>query len=165
MLEERGRLTQLPTDRQASLFHLTHRHLNGSGFRGYEVSQFSAGAEHRSRHNLKYWNHTPYLGLGPAAHSYDRNRRWWNIRRTDAWQDRIRLGRRPIEGSETLHRRDLLLEALMTGFRTYAGVDLAHLRSHFGFDPAGCELKISGGRAPSLAAIIFCHSVTAARGS
>ena len=23
-----------------------------------------------SRHNQKYWDHTPYLGLGPAAHSF-----------------------------------------------------------------------------------------------
>ena len=31
------------------------------------------------RHNLKYWTRTPYLGLGPAAHSFQAGRRWWNF--------------------------------------------------------------------------------------
>jgi len=70
LLEKRGKLTQLSTDEQAELFLLTHRHLNASGMQGYEVSQFASSQEHHSRHNLKYWNHTPYLGLGPAAHSF-----------------------------------------------------------------------------------------------
>lgn len=83
LLERRGQLKQLPNDAQGELFRLTHRHLNDSGMQGYEVSQFAAAAEHRSKHNRKYWDHTPYLGLGPSAHSYHGDRRWWNIRRTD----------------------------------------------------------------------------------
>jgi oxygen-independent coproporphyrinogen-3 oxidase len=134
LLERRGRLTQLPDDEQAGLFRMTHDFLNASGMPGYEASQFAAGPEHRSRHNTKYWDHTPYLGLGPAAHSHEDDRRWWNLRRTDAWQDRVGEGRRPIEGEETLDTEALVLEALMTGLRTYAGVDLKRLRSRWGVD-------------------------------
>jgi oxygen-independent coproporphyrinogen-3 oxidase len=133
-LEKRGGLTQLSIDAQATLFELAHRHLNAAGLQGYEVSQFAASPEHRSRHNLKYWNHTPYLGLGPAAHSFLDGRRWWNVRRTDPWQDRVREGRRPIEGAETLDAGDMVLESLMMGMRTYAGVDLGRLRSRWGVD-------------------------------
>ena len=129
LLEKRGRLSQLPQDAQAELFLLTHRFLNDAGMQGYEVSQFATAPEHRSPHNVKYWNHTPYLGLGPSAHSFDDNRRWWNYRRTDPWQACVREGRRPIEGRETLAREELVLEALMTGLRSYAGVDLRRVRS------------------------------------
>jgi len=134
LLHKRGKLTQLPSDEQAQLFRLTHEVLNAAGMQGYEVSQFAAGTEHHSRHNLKYWDHTPYLGLGPSAHSYHEDRRWWNLRRTDPWQERVRAGRRPIEEAETLSTDALVLEALMTGLRTYAGVDLARLRSRRGVD-------------------------------
>jgi putative oxygen-independent coproporphyrinogen III oxidase len=134
LLARRGELTELPNEAQAELFRLTHRYLNDAGLVGYEVSQFAAGPEHFSRHNTKYWDHTPYLGLGPSAHSFDRDRRWWNLRRTDPWQEHIDRGERPVEDEETLGPRELALEALMTGFRTYAGVDLARLRTRFGVD-------------------------------
>lgn len=134
LLEKRGELTQLGSDAQGELFKLTHRHLNASGFSGYEVSQFAAGPEHRSRHNVKYWDHTPYLGLGPSAHSFNEDRRWWNLRRTDAWQASISAGHKPVDELEQLDRNALVLEALMTGLRTYAGVDLERLRSRWGMD-------------------------------
>ncbi len=142
LLEKRGRLTQLEGDAQAGLFQLTHRQLNDSGLQGYEVSQFAAAPEHRSRHNVKYWNHTPYLGLGPSAHSFHEDRRWWNIRRTDPWQQRLDQRQRPVDEVETLDRRALTLEALMTGLRTYAGVDLTRLQSRFDLDLAASNAAL-----------------------
>jgi oxygen-independent coproporphyrinogen-3 oxidase len=133
-LEKRGELTQLPADDQGELFRLTHRYLNDAGMQGYEVSQFARAPAHRSRHNLKYWSHTPYLGLGPSAHSFHERRRWWNHRRTEPWQEAVLRGSLPVEGEEHLDTRALVLEALMTGFRTYAGVDLSGLRSRWGVD-------------------------------
>lgn len=38
------------------------------GFSRYEISNF-AHSGFESRHNLKYWQCVPYIGLGPAAHS------------------------------------------------------------------------------------------------
>jgi len=150
LLEKRGKLAQLPNEAQAGLFRLTHRHLNAAGYQGYEVSQFASGPNHRSRHNLKYWDHTPYLGLGPSAHSFDGRRRWWNLRRTDDWQEQVARTTRPVEDSETLEDRDLVLESLMLGFRTYGGVDLERLRSRWDVDlltthPASIERLESKG--------------------
>jgi oxygen-independent coproporphyrinogen-3 oxidase len=142
LLERRGRLTQLPTDEQAELFRLTHRYLGESGLQGYEASQFATSPAHHSRHNLKYWNHTPYLGLGPSAHSFHRNRRWWNLKRTEPWQERIERVERPIEGEETLDARALALEALMTGLRTYAGVDLGRIRRDMHIDLAAMNAAL-----------------------
>jgi oxygen-independent coproporphyrinogen-3 oxidase len=136
LLERRGQLVQMNVDDQGERFRQTHRYFNEAGYAGYEVSQFAVDPTHRSRHNSKYWDHTPYLGLGPSAHSLVGNRRWWNRRKTDDWQDEIRNGRRPLEESETLDAPALALEALMTGLRTYDGVDLARIEARWGIDVA-----------------------------
>ena len=142
LLEKRGQLSQLPNEAQAELFKLTHRHLDASGYRGYEVSQFAKDPAHRSRHNLKYWDHTPYLGLGPSAHSFDDQKRWWNLRRTDGWQECVGRATRPIEGSEALDDQALALESLMLGFRTYAGVDTRRVRERWGVDLLASNSKV-----------------------
>src|SRR5436305_3583048 len=132
----RGKLAELPEPAQADLFLLTHRFLRDAGYPGYEVSNFASVPDHRSRHNAKYWDHTPYLGLGPSAHSFAGNRRWWNERKLKPYQARLAAGERPVAGSEELTANDLALEALMLGFRTAAGVDLGRLRERYDLDLA-----------------------------
>jgi putative oxygen-independent coproporphyrinogen III oxidase len=133
-LAERGELAELPEGPQAELFLFTHAFLADAGFPGYEVSNFARAPEHRSRHNRKYWDHTPYLGLGPSAHSFSGNRRWWNEPRLGSWQGKIGRGERPVAGEEELEPEQLALEALMLGLRTYAGVDLAEIGERWGID-------------------------------
>ena len=130
----RGELVELDQDSQGNLFELTHRVLAERGYDGYEVSNFAASPEHRSRHNQKYWDHTPYLGLGPSAHSYVAGRRWWNHRKLRLWAACVGEGRSPMEGEETLTNDQLALEAVLLGLRTAAGVDLRRLRSSYGVD-------------------------------
>lgn len=134
LLERRGQLSPLGHDGQADLFRKTHRHLGEAGMGGYEVSQFAASPQHRSRHNRKYWDHTPYLGLGPSSHSFRGRCRWWNLRKTGDWEARVVAGDRPIDATERLEGPDLALEALMTGLRTYDGVDLESLESRWGVE-------------------------------
>ena len=135
-----GRLAELPEDDQAALFALTHRFLGDAGWPAYEVSNFARSPAHQSRHNRKYWDHTPYLGLGPSAHSLAGGqasspaRRWWNERGTPRWESRLAAGERPIEGQELLGPRDLAAEALLLGLRTTAGIDLDALRARYGVD-------------------------------
>jgi oxygen-independent coproporphyrinogen-3 oxidase len=130
----RGELHELPEPVQAELFLLTHQLLNERGLRGYEVSNFAAADHHRSRHNCKYWDHSPYLGLGPAAHSFNDNRRWWNLRKLRQYQNALADGRRPIAGEEQLSPAELAFEEVMLGLRTYAGVDTAGIRRRYGID-------------------------------
>jgi oxygen-independent coproporphyrinogen-3 oxidase len=133
-----GRLSELPEDDQATLFELTHRFLADAGWPAYEVSNFARGSAHQSRHNRKYWDHTPYLGLGPSAHSLAASdsspRRWWNDRGTPQWEKRIAAGERPVEGEEILRPSDMAAEALLLGLRTTAGIDLEGLRQRYGID-------------------------------
>lgn len=133
-LAERGQLDEMPDDEQAELFLMTHRLLQDSGYRGYEVSNFAAAPRFESRHNRKYWRHVPYLGLGPSAHSFDGERRWWNLRRLRDWAPAVREHGSGIEESELLRPGDLVLEALMFGLRTRAGVDLGALARRHAVD-------------------------------
>jgi oxygen-independent coproporphyrinogen-3 oxidase len=129
-----GELAEAADPVQAELFLLTHRVLAELGYQGYEVSNFAAAAGHRSRHNLKYWSHQPYLGLGPAAHSFVDRRRFWNHRKLRAWQRAVDAGCRPVDGVEELSEADLALEAVMLGLRTADGIDLEALRTRYGVD-------------------------------
>ena len=121
-------------DLEATLFAETHATLAQLGLDAYEVSNFARGPEHRSRHNAKYWNHTPYLGLGPSAHSFDGHRRWWNRRKLRLWAADLAAGRSPVDGEETLGADDLAVEAIMLGLRTTAGVDLVAVGARVGAD-------------------------------
>jgi oxygen-independent coproporphyrinogen-3 oxidase len=135
-----GQLSELPEEEQAALFDLTHRFLADAGWPAYEVSNFARGPAHQSRHNRKYWDHTPYLGLGPSAHSLaaadapSPARRWWNERGTPRWDKRLAVGERPIEAQELLSPKELAEEALLLGLRTVAGIDLDGFRARYGAD-------------------------------
>jgi len=132
--QARGEIEEAAEPVQAELFLLTHRVLAELGYQGYEVSNFAAAPGHRSRHNLKYWRHLPYLGLGPSAHSFVDRRRFWNHRKLRIWQRAVDAGCRPVEEAEELGDADLALEAVMLGLRTADGVGLEALRSRYGVD-------------------------------
>jgi len=125
----RGQLPELAGELQAEFFFEAHRRLGSAGYEGYEVSNFASALEHRSRHNSKYWDHSPYLGLGPSAHSFDGRSRWWNEWKEGPWSRRVLAGERPISGTESLSERDLALERLMLGLRTSDGIDLDKIDS------------------------------------
>jgi oxygen-independent coproporphyrinogen-3 oxidase len=62
----------------AELYEMAVARLASLGIRRYEVSNF-ARPGWESKHNLKYWKLEPYVGFGADAHSFDRQRRWWNV--------------------------------------------------------------------------------------
>lgn len=63
-------------DLSADLYLQCIRQLSELGFSQYEISNFAKPGR-ESRHNLKYWLHQPYMGIGPAAHSFLDNRRFY----------------------------------------------------------------------------------------
>ena len=116
------------------LFMKTSETLEEEGYVHYEVSNFARGEEWMSRHNSKYWDHTPYLGLGPAAHSFSGARRWWNHRCLDRYIEEIGRNMPPIGGSEILTSEQLLLESLYLGLRTKRGIDLEEFWERYRYD-------------------------------
>jgi putative oxygen-independent coproporphyrinogen III oxidase len=126
----RGELTLPDEEVQREFFLLTRQFLEDRGYIHYEISNFARGQEYFSRHNRKYWNHTPYLGLGPAAHSYKDGRRWWNFSSVAQYGAALNSGMAPVAGSEDLTPEQLRLEALYLGFRTREGVALEVIQGH-----------------------------------
>jgi oxygen-independent coproporphyrinogen-3 oxidase len=117
---------RLPDDEtQREFFLLTANFLTAQGYLHYEVANFAREAKYRCRHNVKYWTRTPYLGLGPAAHSFQAGRRWWNVASVSPYCASLNAGRPPLAGSETLTPAQIRLETLYLGFRTREGVSLA----------------------------------------
>ena len=97
---------------------LLRNKLRAAGFAQYEISNY-ARAGYESRHNSSYWDGTPYLGLGPGAHSYDGQcQRWWNEPNLAAYL----IGQCPT-GQETLSADDRYNERVMLGLRTARGVN------------------------------------------
>lgn len=124
---EGGRVT-LPTDRRTRrLFVMAHEVLTGAGYEHYEISNYARSRDQRSRHNTRYWDHTPYLGLGPSAHSYRGDRRWWNVRSAEHYLERVQASGDAIAEEEQLTAEQLHLERLMLGFRTSDGVAIHDL--------------------------------------
>src|SRR5215472_13778562 len=67
-----------PDDMQAEFYDSACTHLAAAAYDHYEISNWALPGM-RSRHNLKYWQRAPYLGLGAGAHSFDGRARWANI--------------------------------------------------------------------------------------
>ena len=96
----------------------------------YEISNFSK-TNKECLHNLHYWQLDSYLSFGPSAHSYDQNKRWWNIKTLDRYLKKISLNQLPISGQEDLNSNDHYNELLFNGLRLNKGVELKKLQMAF----------------------------------
>jgi putative oxygen-independent coproporphyrinogen III oxidase len=112
----------------ADLYFMADEFLKGAGYEHYEVSNFALGKRWRCRHNVGYWSGRPYMGFGPSAHSFDGNRgRRWNVANLLEYITRLEGGMLPVEGSEELTDKQVVLEKLMLGLRTADGLDLGKI--------------------------------------
>ena len=132
--QAKGEISMPDEETLADLFFQTSGIIEKADYIHYEVSSFAKNVELQSRHNQKYWNHTPYLGLGPAAHSFDGCRRWWNYRSLNAYIEDLKRGTPPVAVSETLADEELRLEALFLGLRTKSGICFEEYRLRYGYD-------------------------------
>jgi len=121
-------------DDQLDFFMKTSAILEKAGYIHYEVSNFAKEEKLTSRHNQKYWNHTPYLGLGPAAHSFSGNQRRWNDPSLSSYIANLAAGKLPVLETETLTLKQLRLEALALGLRTSRGVSLKDFAEQYQYD-------------------------------
>jgi oxygen-independent coproporphyrinogen-3 oxidase len=72
-----------------------------------------------------------YLGIGPSAHSYDGEKRGWNVSNNSVYIKSIQENKLPIE-TEVLTKTDRYNEYIMTGLRTIWGVSLDRIETEFG---------------------------------
>ena len=118
-----GGCLKIPCERvQQAFFLATSRTLTACGYHHYEVSNFARDPSLVSRHNTKYWEHVPYLGLGPSAHSFLDRERWWNHRSLSRYLSDLSEERMPVSGRENLTETNLRNERIFLGLRTARGV-------------------------------------------
>ncbi len=131
-----GRVRPLNDTQVAALFETTVETLIGAGFVHYEISNFALNGHPPlwSCHNRKYWNGSAYLGLGPAAHSFDGIHRNWNDADLDGYLDALIHGKRPPGGVESLTVEQRMSEALLLGLRQTEGIDTALFEARFAVD-------------------------------
>ena len=102
-------------DQQAEQYLYLCKRLEDAGYGHYEISNF-AKMGFESRHNLKYWECKEYLGIGPAAHSFIGNERFFYERNLKKF----------IENPETVFDgKAEETDGIMLGLRLKKGVDLA----------------------------------------
>jgi oxygen-independent coproporphyrinogen-3 oxidase len=118
---------QAPDDeRYAAEYLAAHARLEAAGYAFYEVAN-AARPGYRARHNAAYWSGRPYVGLGPAAHSFDGRARRWNLAAWEAYRRAIAAGQSPVESEEVLTPQQRALERLYLSLRTVEGISLAAL--------------------------------------
>ncbi len=132
--ERQGRLRLPDEDLVADLYAETAARFAALGLERYEISNF-ARAGHASRHNAKYWDDAPFLGIGMSAHSYRDGRRFWNAPGFWTYCQAIEERGSAVAGERVLSSRERVQEALFTGLRRREGVDLAAFRGRYGSDP------------------------------
>ena len=127
---ERGEVIEVPEEQCLEMYRILVDELQAAGYEHYEISNFALPGHH-SRHNSCYWDDTPYLGLGAAAHSYDGKVRKWNPHDLQQYIDSVMAGKTvcDLEEVSLWERYD---ERVMLGLRTARGVDAERLRVDFG---------------------------------
>jgi len=120
-MREQGVLRPVSEEKEKDFFLRTSQFLEDNGYIHYEISNFARDPSYYSRHNRKYWVHTPYLGLGPSAHSFQDSIRWWNFRSIKRYCEALETQRMPVEESEELTQEQMRLESIALGLRTRQG--------------------------------------------
>lgn len=108
-------------DLQADQYELADALLAGAGFVRYEVSNW-ARPGHPSRYNLAVWAQGEFEAFGNGAHGFRRGERYRNLRRLDAYLDRIESGRSPRAGADPVDGPEAERDRLFVGLRRVAGV-------------------------------------------
>ncbi|NEM89840.1 radical SAM family heme chaperone HemW [Galbitalea soli] len=125
----RGEVAAPGDDLQADMYELADAVLGEAGFGWYEVSNWArdGAADHRSRHNLAYWQGHDWWGVGPGAHSHVGGVRWWNVKHPAAYAARILAGESPAFGRETLDDETRRVERVLLATRIREGLPIEAL--------------------------------------
>ncbi|MBE7021872.1 MAG: radical SAM family heme chaperone HemW [Ruminococcaceae bacterium] len=132
----RGELLLPDEEADRELYHFLTAYLEKRGYHRYEISNF-AREGFMSRHNTKYWQREPYIGLGVAAHSFFRGCRYENPASLPAYYRRTEQGLRPAGVPVT--PEDARAEFFFLGLRqTRCGVTRRDFFKCFGMPLEDC---------------------------
>lgn len=124
-----GKIKELSEEENVEQFGMLIETMKGAGYRHYEISNFALPGK-ESRHNSSYWNDTPYIGCGAAAHSYNGKSREWNIADIKAYIESMDSGKRNFE-VEYLTEEERYNDTILTRLRTADGIPLKWIKEKF----------------------------------
>jgi oxygen-independent coproporphyrinogen-3 oxidase len=127
----RGQLAPCPEELELSMYRSAIDSLTGHGYEHYEISNF-ARPDCQCSHNLVYWLNRPYLGLGPAAHSFLRGERFSNETSIERYSEKLCREEYPLETREKISLDTEMAETMFLGLRLIKGIDLNMFYRRFG---------------------------------
>jgi oxygen-independent coproporphyrinogen-3 oxidase len=121
-------------EQETDFYNLAENMLQACGYRHYEVSNYARSDRHLARHNIKYWQHTPYLSFGPSAHSFWPYRRWQNCKSVTGYMKSVLQGESAVVFQENLTAEQILNEHILLNLRLDQGIDLQQFNILFKCD-------------------------------
>jgi oxygen-independent coproporphyrinogen-3 oxidase len=116
-----GLFKEIDEDLSFEMYRLLIKKLTKANISQYEISNFAKyGFE--SKHNSSYWNETPYLGVGPAAHSFNGKTRRWNISNSRLYLQ-LRKEHKIFYETENIDTQTRYNDLIITSLRTIKGLD------------------------------------------
>ena len=128
---DKGLVSTLDENVVEAQFHHLVDTLTQAGYDHYELSSFGKPGYH-SQNNMGYWQGKTYLGIGPSAHGFDGNQRYWNVSNNASYMQQITKGELP-QTIEKLSVVDRFNESIMIGLRASWGVSLQAMENDLGF--------------------------------
>lgn len=167
LAQARGSLNLPGEDDSAAMFDITQRILEDAGMPAYEISNH-AQPGHESTHNLSYWRHRDYLGIGPGAHGRitlnNQVHETRQHRAPEIWLERTRTNGHATQRSAALDTKTLVSEVSIMGLRLVEGLNETAFAHRTGitldqaFSPRVIERLIDAGyleRSPGRMAATF----------
>jgi oxygen-independent coproporphyrinogen-3 oxidase len=129
----RGRWSLAPDEDVAAMYRSGLDRMDAAGYVQYEISNVARPGSY-SRHNLKYWTDGEWLGFGCGAHSTRGGVRWKNLSSTEEYISAAAAGGHLVAERRQMSAEEQIEDALFTGLRLTAGLDLPALKARYGVD-------------------------------
>lgn len=127
---EKGRMKNVSEALFEEQFEILIQKTAEMGYRQYEISNFCKDAFY-AVHNTSYWFGKKYFGIGPSAHSYDGQKRQWNVAHIKDYINSVSNGK-VFSESEAITPLTRYNEYIMTRLRTQWGVSISDVNKRFG---------------------------------
>jgi oxygen-independent coproporphyrinogen III oxidase len=149
---KKGKFSPAEDEFVAQQFEYLQEQCDKAGYLQYEISNFSRPNQ-AAVHNSNYWKRSPYLGIGPSAHSFDGNSRGFNPSSNTSYTKALAAGSVPFV-LEELTPEECINEEILTGLRTSWGLDTGSLAERYHLD----ILEIKKGSITKLTELGMIHT-------
>lgn len=136
----RDETEQISDELNREMYHYAADFLSSAGFNRYEISNASLPGK-ECRHNLKYWDMSPYAGIGAGAHSFLVENRFFNPLGIDDYIKFINNNFSDessnfFKGRELFknNQNDSMTDYIFTGMRRISGISIDDFNIRFAAD-------------------------------